>query len=74
MVPQLRSPDIWNCSAPFCFVSTKSQDEQSDNLSPFSYFQVVDHDPPVFVIGFTGRAERPKDNVEESHGDRRVHS
>lgn len=45
---------------PIGFVSIKSQDGQPDNLSPFSYFQMADHDPPVFAIGFTGRAERPK--------------
>jgi flavin reductase (DIM6/NTAB) family NADH-FMN oxidoreductase RutF len=48
---------------PIGFVSTKSEDGNSDNLSPFSYFQVVGHDPPVFVIGFTRRAERPKDTL-----------
>jgi flavin reductase (DIM6/NTAB) family NADH-FMN oxidoreductase RutF len=34
------------------------------NLAPFSYFQVVDHDPPVFIIGFSGRAGRPKDTLQ----------
>jgi len=45
---------------PISFVSTVSGDG-SRNLAPFSYFQVVDHDPPIFVIGFSGRASRPKD-------------
>jgi flavin reductase (DIM6/NTAB) family NADH-FMN oxidoreductase RutF len=45
---------------PISFVSTVSKDGQR-NLAPFSYFQVVDHDPPIFVIGFSGRANRPKD-------------
>ncbi|PRP82233.1 hypothetical protein PROFUN_06245 [Planoprotostelium fungivorum] len=26
----------------------------SSNLAPFSHFQLVLHDPPIFVIGFTG--------------------
>ncbi|KAI4854593.1 hypothetical protein E4T44_00063 [Aureobasidium sp. EXF-8845] len=34
------------------------------NSAPFSYFQVVDHDPPVFIIGFSGRAGRPKDTLQ----------
>lgn len=45
---------------PISFVSTVSKDG-APNLSPFSYFQVVDHDPPIFVIGFSARATRPKD-------------
>jgi flavin reductase (DIM6/NTAB) family NADH-FMN oxidoreductase RutF len=45
---------------PISFVSTVSKDG-TRNLAPFSYFQVVDHDPPTFVIGFSGRPSRPKD-------------
>ncbi|KAK5054547.1 hypothetical protein LTR84_001438 [Exophiala bonariae] len=45
---------------PISFVSTASSDG-AKNLSPFSYFQVVDHDPPILVIGFSGRQARPKD-------------
>ncbi|KAI4762095.1 hypothetical protein E4T52_05714 [Aureobasidium sp. EXF-3400] len=47
---------------PIGFVSTISADGKH-NLAPFSYFQVVDHDPPVFVIGFSGREDRPKDTL-----------
>ncbi|TVY82919.1 Uncharacterized protein LSUE1_G002263 [Lachnellula suecica] len=47
---------------PISFVSTISKDGIR-NLAPFSYFQVVDHDPPIFVIGFSGRADRPKDTM-----------
>lgn len=53
---------------PIGFASTLSKDAKA-NLAPFSYFQCVDHDPPVFVIGFSGRASRPKDtqkNLEET--------
>lgn len=46
---------------PISFVSTVSKDGQNKNLAPFSYFQVVDHDPPIVVIGFSARASRPKD-------------
>ncbi|KAF2143534.1 uncharacterized protein K452DRAFT_285590 [Aplosporella prunicola CBS 121167] len=53
---------------PIGLLSTVSKDGTA-NLAPFSYFQVVDHDPPVFVVGFSGRAARPKDtlkNLEET--------
>lgn len=45
---------------PISLVSTVSKDGKR-NLAPMSYFQVVDHDPPIFVIGFSARASRPKD-------------
>jgi len=47
---------------PISFLSTVSKDVIA-NLAPFSYFQVVDHDPPVFVIGFSARLHRPKDSL-----------
>jgi flavin reductase (DIM6/NTAB) family NADH-FMN oxidoreductase RutF len=55
---------------PISFLSTVSKDRQK-NLAPFSYFQVVDHDPPIFVVRFSARSrsERPKDtlkNLEET--------
>lgn len=53
---------------PISFISTVSS-EGTRNLSPFSYFQVVDHDPPIFVVGFSARASRPKDtrtNLEQT--------
>ncbi|KAL3417236.1 nitrilotriacetate monooxygenase component b [Phlyctema vagabunda] len=53
---------------PVSFVSTVSETGHK-NLAPFSYFQVVDHDPPIFVIGFSARADRLKDtrrNLEET--------
>ncbi|CZR57927.1 related to conserved protein/domain typically associated with flavoprotein oxygenases, DIM6/NTAB family [Phialocephala subalpina] len=53
---------------PISFVSTIEKTGEK-NLAPFSYFQVIDHDPPTFVIGFSARASRPKDtrrNLEET--------
>jgi flavin reductase (DIM6/NTAB) family NADH-FMN oxidoreductase RutF len=47
---------------PISFLSTASKGGVT-NLAPFSYFQVVDHDPPIFVIGFSARAQRPKDSL-----------
>jgi flavin reductase (DIM6/NTAB) family NADH-FMN oxidoreductase RutF len=47
---------------PISFVSTVSKDGIR-NLASFSYFQLIDHDPPIFVIGFSGSAGRPKDTM-----------
>lgn len=46
---------------PIGLISTLSQDGKTENLAPFSYFQLVDHDPPTFVVGFSSRLSRPKD-------------
>jgi len=45
---------------PISFISTVSK-AGAKNLAPFSYFQVVDHDPPTFVVGFSARPGRAKD-------------
>lgn len=53
---------------PVSFVSTIAKDG-TPNLAPFSYFQVVDHDPVILVVGFSARPGRPKDtrrNLEET--------
>lgn len=53
---------------PVSFVSTLAQDG-TPNLAPFSYFQVVDHDPVILVISFSARPDRAKDtrrNLEET--------
>ncbi|KAL2830430.1 hypothetical protein BJY01DRAFT_227213 [Aspergillus pseudoustus] len=52
---------------PISFVSTVSRDG-TRNLAPFSYFQVVDHDPPIFVIGFSARPGRAKDTQKNLVG------
>lgn len=46
---------------PIGFISTISEDGKTKNLSPFSYFQVIDHDPPMFIVGFSSRPGRAKD-------------
>ncbi|KAH8698952.1 hypothetical protein BGW36DRAFT_396578 [Talaromyces proteolyticus] len=48
---------------PVAFVSTRSKDGQSVNLAPFSYFQVINHDPPLFVVSFVGSVEKAKDTL-----------
>ncbi|KAF2200171.1 flavo protein-like protein oxygenase [Delitschia confertaspora ATCC 74209] len=48
---------------PVGFVSTVSKDGESTNLAPFSYFNMVSHDPPLFVLGFSGGFDRPKDTL-----------
>ncbi|KAA8651539.1 flavin reductase family protein [Aspergillus tanneri] len=49
---------------PIALISTKAKDGQSTNLAPFSYSQVINHDPPLFVAGLTGSLERPKDTLK----------
>ncbi|KAK3187553.1 hypothetical protein K4F52_003611 [Lecanicillium sp. MT-2017a] len=54
---------------PIGFVSTVSRDGQTKNLAPFSYFQVIDQEPPMFIVGFSSRPGRVKDtycNLKES--------
>lgn len=53
---------------PISFINTVSKDGIK-NLAPFGYFQVVDHDPPIFVVEFGARAGRVKDtrrNLKET--------
>jgi len=55
---------------PIGFVSTLSEDGRSSNLAPMSYFTVVNHDPPIFVLGFAGGFDKMKDtlrNLVETH-------
>lgn len=49
---------------PIAFVSTRSKDGSSTNLAPFSYFQMINHDPPLFIIGFAGGLEQAKDSLK----------
>ncbi|GAB1208710.1 hypothetical protein APSETT445_007461 [Aspergillus pseudonomiae] len=49
---------------PIALISTKSKDGKSANLAPFSYSQVVNHDPPLFVVGFVGSLEKAKDTLK----------
>lgn len=52
-----RRSTIIACSSPALrpqpvgFLSTVGSNGQK-NLSPFSYFQLIDHDPPMFTVGF----------------------
>lgn len=48
---------------PIGFVSTVSKDGVR-NLAPFSYTTVVNHDPPIFCIGFSGGRGNPKDSCQ----------
>ncbi|KAI9802132.1 MAG: hypothetical protein M1833_002053 [Piccolia ochrophora] len=48
---------------PIGFISTRSKDGKSTNLAPMSYTQVVNHDPPIFCVGFAGGFENPKDTL-----------
>jgi len=48
---------------PIGFISTCSADGSSTNIAPFSYTQVVNHDPPLFIVGFAGGLEHAKDTL-----------
>lgn len=51
---------------PIGFVSTRSADGTSENLAPFSYFNLINHDPPLFVLGFscgTAAVDGAKDSL-----------
>ncbi|KAB8072787.1 hypothetical protein BDV29DRAFT_158198 [Aspergillus leporis] len=48
---------------PIALISTKSKDGKAVNLAPFSYSQVINHDPPLFVVGFVGSLEKAKDTL-----------
>ncbi|KUI54414.1 hypothetical protein VP1G_01763 [Cytospora mali] len=37
---------------PIAFISTIGKDGKTINLAPYSYFQVIAHDPPLFVVSF----------------------
>jgi len=49
---------------PIGFVSTRSKDGSSTNLAPFSYFQMINHDPPLFIIGYAGGFDNAKDSLK----------
>ncbi|KAK4135516.1 hypothetical protein BT67DRAFT_441164 [Trichocladium antarcticum] len=54
---------------PIAFLSTRSADGRTTNLAPFSYFQLIGHDPPLFVVGFASALEagRAKDSLRNLH-------
>jgi len=47
---------------PIGFCSTVSKNG-AQNLAPFSYFNVVNSDPPIFIFGFSGGFDRAKDTL-----------
>ncbi|KAK7425679.1 hypothetical protein QQZ08_007777 [Neonectria magnoliae] len=49
---------------PVGLISTLSKDGKTKNLAPFSYFQVVDHDPPMFIFSFSSRFGAVKDTYQ----------
>lgn len=49
---------------PIGFLSTRSSDGSSTNLAPFSYFQMINHDPPLFIVGYAGGFENSKDSLK----------
>lgn len=48
---------------PIAFVSTRSEDGSSTNLAPFSYTNIICHDPPLFTISISGGYANAKDTL-----------
>lgn len=48
---------------PIGFISTRSADGSSTNIAPFSYTQAINHDPPLFIVGFAGGLAQAKDTL-----------
>ncbi|GAQ35927.1 hypothetical protein AtubIFM55763_003094 [Aspergillus tubingensis] len=49
---------------PIALMSTKSKDGKTTNLAPFSYSNVINHDPPLFTVGIVGSLEKAKDTLK----------
>ncbi|KAI8627417.1 hypothetical protein F5Y19DRAFT_178611 [Xylariaceae sp. FL1651] len=41
----------------------EEEEEETLNLAPFSYFNVVNNDPPLFTLGIASPLARPKDTL-----------
>ncbi|QPC74300.1 hypothetical protein HYE68_005052 [Fusarium pseudograminearum] len=48
---------------PIAFLSSQAPDGTHKNLAPFSYFNMMAHDPPMFVVGFSCSLEAAKDSL-----------
>ena len=48
---------------PIALVSSRNIESGVDNVSPFSYFGAVGHDPPMFAIGFCRKRGEQKDSL-----------
>ncbi|KAI2894185.1 hypothetical protein CBS11852_5043 [Aspergillus niger] len=49
---------------PIALISTKSKDGKTTNLAPFSYSNVINHDPPLFTVGIVGSLDKAKDTLK----------
>lgn len=48
---------------PIAFISTRARDASSENLAPMSFFQLVNAEPPIFVVGITSSIADAKDTL-----------
>ncbi|RFU28495.1 hypothetical protein B7463_g7828, partial [Scytalidium lignicola] len=48
---------------PIAFISTRARDGTSENLAPMSFFQLINVDPPLFVIGIVSPLTDAKDTL-----------
>jgi len=49
---------------PIGFLGTQSKDGKSTNLAPYSYTQLINHDPPLFIVSFAGGLDHAKDSLK----------
>jgi flavin reductase (DIM6/NTAB) family NADH-FMN oxidoreductase RutF len=49
---------------PIGFLSTASADRKSTNVAPYSFFQMISYDPPLFIFGFSSSLSSPKDSLK----------
>lgn len=49
----------------FCSTVSKTGADgtRQENLAPFSYFNMINHDPPLFIFGFAGGFSQAKDTL-----------
>lgn len=52
------------CPRPIGFASTISVDGKSSNLAPYSFFNMLSSDPPLFTFGFAGALAGAKDTLK----------
>lgn len=48
---------------PIAFVSKRSRDGKTENLAPFSFFQLVNVDPPIIALAVTSPIGAAKDTL-----------
>ncbi|KAH6897156.1 hypothetical protein B0T10DRAFT_476105 [Thelonectria olida] len=48
---------------PIAFVSSRAADGSAVNLAPFSWFNMINYDPPMFIVSVASPLDRAKDTL-----------